>query len=292
MKKSLFVLGTALLFTTSAFAGNWDYAQGSPTYGTYQQPVVQSASAKTTKTSLVRKKSADKKTATSGYRIGNPLYHPTAGQTLLTGTASYYYIPREEAIGQEKTTGWTADPVAEIGLSNQLSTYFGADYGQFKTKGGVKFSTYNAAIGLRYLLASVDGFDFNLKAGLYYDKGRLKNVRTTYRETGTDLGLQIGKKIQNLTPYFGVGFKTDFWSKRGSSSGTDTYINPGVYIDLSKAVSLNLGYSSIIHSDAEYRAMFDIYAARNTMFTLGAFVIHPETDKDTYGATAGMKVGF
>ena len=282
MKKSLFVLGTALLFSTSAFADNWSYAQG----GTYQRPVnrpQQSAPAY---------KSSANANKNSQYRMGNPLYHPRAGQKVLTGTASYYYMPREKNVPQEKTTGWTIDPMGEIGLTDRLSVFLGAQYGRFKVKSGPKATTYDAEIGARYLLGSADGFDFNVNAGLYYDKDRANNVGTVSRRTGTDLALQVGKKIQSITPYFAVGFKTDFWSKRRSSHGTDTYINPGVYVNLTKTVSMDLSYTSVIHDDAMYRAMFDIYANRNTMFTVGGFVVHPETDNNIYGVTAGVKVGF
>ncbi|MDY6408151.1 MAG: hypothetical protein SPL08_05590, partial [Pseudomonadota bacterium] len=167
---------------------------------------------------------------------------------------------------------------------------------QFKVKSGLnkgaKGSTYNGEVGLRYLLASADGFDFNVKAGLYYDKERIKRYGTTSRTTGTDIALQLGKKIQNITPYFGVGFTSDFWSKRGSSTGTDTYINPGVYIDLNKFLSLDLNYTSEVHHEAVYRATLDFYTTKNTVFSFGGFIIHPETDKDTYGATISAKFAF
>ena len=295
MKRSLFVLSVGLLLSTSALAGNWNYAQNpsASAYGTYQKPVACPEEAQQEATSPVRKKHAYRHK--SEYRMGNPLYHPRRGQTVLTGGASYYYTPREEKIGQDKTTGWTVDPAVELGLTNKLSLYANGEYGRFRTRtnyGPEKFSQYDAAVGVRYLLASADGFDFNASAGLYYSKERVREYGTLARRTGSDVGIQVGKKIQNVTPYFGVGFKTDFWSKRHSSNGTDTYINPGVYIDLTKALSLNLNYTSVVHGDAMYRAIFDVYASNNVMFSFGGFIIHPETDKDTYGATAAVKVAF
>ena len=148
MKKSLFVFGTVLLLGTSAFAANWDYAQGG-----YQRPVTRQQ-----QSSPVFKANANR--TTSPYRLGNPLYHPAVGQTVLAASASYYYMPREKRRGQEKVTGWTIDPMGEMGLTDRLSVFLDAEYGRFKVKSGPKASTYDAEIGLRYLLASADGFDF------------------------------------------------------------------------------------------------------------------------------------
>ena len=128
MKKSLFVFGMGLLLGTSAFAQNWNYAQ-SPAYGTYQESVVRPDTRQAQAVSARRQREGR---TTSAYRIGNPLYHPTAGQSLLTGKASYYYTPREESIKQDKVTGWTLDPSFEMGITNKLSAYVGAGYGQFK----------------------------------------------------------------------------------------------------------------------------------------------------------------
>ena len=232
----------------------------------------------------------------SKYRIGNPLYHPAPNQTVATGETGFYYTPKVSQIGQEKATGWTLSGIAEMGLTKALSAFINAGYGQYKIKvpdyKNIKRHVYNTELGLRYLLASADGFDLNVLAGLYYEKGRIQNHRVEGRATGTDIGFQVGKKIQNITPYFGVGFTTDFWSKRGSASGTDTYINPGVYIDLSNYLSLNLGYTSVIHGDAVYRAILDAYVSNNVMVSFGGLLVHPETDKDTYGVTAGVKVAF
>jgi len=282
MKKSLLVLGVALLTSTSVFASNWGYAQN-PSYGTYQQPAAQSAP--------VRKRAPE-----TTYRMGNPLYHPTKGQKLFTAGSSYQYIPKEDAIRQPKVMGWTLDPEGEVGLTDKLSVYLNGGYGRFEVKSGPtkgrKVSEYAAAAGVRYLLASADGFDFNVDAGLYYDKSRAKDFGTTARRTGTDIGFQVGKKIMNMTPYFGVGFQTDFWSKRGSSHGTDTYINPGIYIDLTKVMSLNIDYKSVVHDDARYGATLDVYPNRRFMLSFGSFVEHPETDKDRYGLTGAIKVAF
>lgn len=298
MKKTLFVLSVALLASTSVYAANWDYAQNysAPSYGTYQQPVTRPVAQKNARVLSSRKKSAGQNKTEAQYRLGNPLYHPTRGQVVAGGEASYEYTPKEEAIGQEKVGGYTLAPGVEMGLTNKLSAYLDAGYGKFRVKSGLskglKFANYAIQTGLRYLLASADGFDFNVKAGLYYDKERLQNHFVTARRTGTDIAFQVGKKIRNVTPYFSVGFATDFWSKRYSSSGTDTYINPGVYIDLTKALSLKLDYTSVTHGDARYRATVDVYPTKATVFSLGGFIYHPETDRDTYGATAGMKVAF
>lgn len=82
------------------------------------------------------------------------------------------------------------------------------------------------------------------------------------------------------------------WSKRVSSDGTDTYINPGIYIDMTDCLSLNLNYRSEVHDTAVYRTSLDVYSTDNFMLGLGGFILHPETDKDTYGATATVKVAF
>jgi len=352
MKKSLFVLGTALLFTTSALASNWGYAAGEydppcstcqnrvayqantayqqngyyqqnnsyqqngyyqqnnsyqqngyyqqnnsyQPYGTYQGSVVNQAQTQNAQPSPVYRKPSETNKNNSPYRIGNPLYHPTKGQTLLGMGVSYWYEPKEKKVGQEEVKGWIFSPGTEYGITDKLSLFAGGNYARYKVKSGAnkgaKEDTYDASAGLRYLLVSVEGFDVNAKAGLYYIKDRYKHHNVIGRRTGTDVALQIGKKIQNITPYFTVGFQTDFWSKRYSGSGTDTYINPGVYIDLTKNLSLNLDYVSYEHGDATYRATLDIYPTNVGVISLGGFIIHPETDRDTYGATAAVKVAF
>jgi len=312
MKKSLFALGTTLLLSTSALAGEWYYVETpyAPVYGAYQQPVVRPAQAhqqpvyqqQTYQQQAYQQQAYQQRGAQpqrkrgsdtdSKYRIGNPLYHPAPNQTVLTGETGYYYTPKVKEIGREKTTGWTLSGIAEMGLTKALSLFVNAGYGQYRIKvpsyKNVKEHIYNTEVGLRYLLASADGFDFNVLAGIYYDKGRVQDHGVAGRTSGTDIAFQVGKKIQN----YSVGFMTDFWSKRGSSSGTDTYINPGVYIDLSKYLSLNLNYKSVVHGDAMYRAILDAYVSNNVMVSFGGLLVHPETDKDTYGATAGVKVAF
>ena len=265
-------------------------------YGTYRGPVAYQEPVQNIQSSPVYRKRSEEAKANSPYRIGNPLYHPRQAQTLLGAGLSYWYEPKEKKVGQEEVHGWILTPDAEHGITDKLSLVAHGSYGRYKVKSGAnkgaKEDTFDASVGLRYLLVSVDGFDFNAKAGLYYTKDRYKHHQVLGRRTGTDVALQVGKKIQNITPYFTVGFQTDFWSKRYSGSGTDTYINPGVYIDLTKNLSLNLDYVSYEHSNATYRATFDFYPTNAGVVSLGGFIIHPETDKDTYGATAAFKVAF
>lgn len=255
---------------------------------------------KTTQRPTTQTRKRVKKKNSSTYRIGNPLYHPEVNQVLLTLGGTYGYVPREEMIDQDKESAWFLEPSAEIGLTDSLSVFVKGSYGQAEMKSGYfkgeKVNMYDAEIGLRYLLASVDGFDFNVKAGLFYEKLRDKKTKArdkeTARSTGTTVALQVGKKIQSVTPYFEVGFKSDLWSQRGCSEGTNTYINPGIYVELTRHLGLDLNYTSITHGDAEYNARFDVYAANNVMVSLGGFLTHPETDQDTYGAKASLKVAF
>ena len=274
--------------------GTYQTANSYQNYGTYREPVAYQAPVQNAQSSPVYRKPAQKNK--SSYRINNPLYHPTKGQGLVALLTSYHYIPKEEKIGQDEMTGWTFGPGMEYGITDKLSLIAAGDYGRFKVKSGPsrgkKLDLYNASVGMRYLMASFDGFDFNARAGLYYEKDRVKHHMVASRRTGTDIALQLGKKIENITPYFTVGFRTDFWSKRYSGSGTDTYINPGIYIDLLKNLSLNLDYISFEHGDATYRATLDIYPTNVGVISLGGFIVHPETDRDTYGATAGVKVAF
>ena len=276
--------------------GGYQQYQQYQQYGSYQRPVTYQAQTQNRQPSPVYRNRDEASKNNSPYRINNPLYHPKKDQALLAGSVTYWYEPKEKKVGQEEVRGWLFSPGTEFGITDKLSFLLGGSYGRYKVKSGAargaKEDTFDASTGLRYLLASADGFDFNVKAGLYYIKDRYKHHTVIGRRTGTDIALQLGKKVQNITPYFTVGFQTDFWSKRYSSSGTDTYINPGVYIDLAKNISLNLDYITYEHSSATYRATFDFYPTNVGVISLGAFIIHPETDRDTYGATAGLKVAF
>ena len=303
MKKLLFAL-LATVAVTPAMAQDWGYTQGraaAPQQRTYQQQAARP----------VQVRQVEQKT-TADYKLGNPLYHPAAGQVVLGANALYHYTPKEESIGQAKVNGWEVTPEFEVGLTKKLSLLGSVTYGQSKVKSdagttgeiypvgaglkGHKDDVYGAEFGLRYLLASADGFDVNVNASLYYEKNRLDSKAAQWpknsRKTGTDIALQVGKKIENITPYFTAGFVTDFWSKTGDESGTEMYINPGVYIDMTDCLSLDLSYTSVLGENAMYKASLDVYPTDNVLLSFGGFIYHPETHMDTYGAIAKVKFAF
>ena len=313
MKKLLLVL-LASAAVTPAMAQNWGYAaqQGGDTTTvyqrtttTYQQPVVTTTTTTTNRQVQPATQNVQYTTRTvpadapAKYKLGNPIGRPHAGGVFLGAEATYFYVPKDDAENQDKVTGWTVIPNIEIGLTDKLSIKGSVGYGQAKIKSGidkgVKLSTYTADAQLSYLLASLEGLDFNVHAGAYYNKERWKygsSHGTVYRTSGADVGLLVGKKIQNVTPYFGVGFQSDFYSSKDNETGTQTYINPGIYVDINKTLGLDLSYESYTHGTATYQARLDIYPANNVVIGVGGYIMHPEEKTSLYGAKVNFKVAF
>ena len=242
-----------------------------------------------------------KKAETSSkYALGNPMYRPGKNKGVVAGSVSYSRIPKNDAIAQRSESFWEVVPSFEFGLTDKLvlNATVGYERNEIKSKPkkGAKINSYYAEVGASYQILSIEGVDFNAGLSAYYemykDKKEAKYAIKNGRISGTDLAFQIGKKIENVTPYFKVGFLSDFWSKRGCSNGTNTYINPGIYIDINEQFGLNLDYTSVVHADSTYRAVLDFYPQDNISLGFGLFMSHPETDGDIYGGLANFKFGF
>ena len=280
MKKLLFVL-LASAAISPAMAQTYSYAPAQRT----RQPVAQTQSVQ-----------AKRAKAPEKYKLGNPLYRPAAQTGIIGGEIRYAIVPKTSS--HAKSDAWDIIPAASFGLTDKLSVHGSAGYGRSEIKSGPakgsKLFSYQAEAGLRYLIASVDDFDFNVNADVYYTRSRRRigGARQNNHTSGTNVGLQLGKKIENVTPYFSVGFTSDFWSKKGSAAGTNTFINPGIYIDLTDQVSLNLSYESVVHQIATYRGVVDFYPQNNIAIGIGAYMAHPETELDGYGMLANIKVKF
>ena len=234
------------------------------------------------------------------YKLGNPLYRPAAQKGVVSGDIRYTRTPKNNTIAQRASGSWDVIPAISFGLTDKLVVNASAGYNRKEIKSapnkGAKISSYRTQVGVSYQFASVDGFDFNGGIGAYYEYVRDSKMAElpskTGRVSGTDVNLQIGKKIENVTPFFTIGFLSDFWSKRGYQTGTNTYINPGVYIDLHEQVGLKLDYTSVVHAASTYRAVLDFYPQNNIVLGLGAFIVHPQTDTNNYGALVNFKFGF
>ena len=234
----------------------------------------------------------------SAYKLANPLYRPTAKAGVIGGEISYARQPKDLDIPQEKAESYRFVPEISYGLTDKLAFNAAAGYGRAKGKSGVikgdRANEYSAKAGISYLIASAEGFDFNVNADFLYEKERTKigGASRSRHHSGVDVGLLVGKKIDKLTPYFGIGFESDLWSSRWTKRGTETYINPGIYIDLCDKVALDLNYESITHGDAPYKGIIDFYPQDNVVVGVGAFMVHPETDTNQYGGLANIKVKF
>ena len=281
MKKFLLVLLASAAISPAMAQTYQPYNYGAPVQRT-RQPVMQQQ---------VRRAKAPEK-----YKIGNPLYHLSAQSGIVGGEMRYAIVPKTTS--HAKSDAWDITPDISFGITDKLSVHGFARYGRSEVKSGPtkgnKLSSYEAQAGLKYLIASVDDFDFNINADIFYTRSRreLGALHQNDHRSGTNVGLQVGKKIENITPYFLVGFTSDFWSKKGSAAGTNTVINPGVYIDLTEQVSLNLSYESVVHQIATYKGVVDFYPQNNIAIGVGAYIAHPETDLDMYGALANIKVKF
>ncbi|MBP5534073.1 MAG: hypothetical protein J6Y03_01020 [Alphaproteobacteria bacterium] len=296
MKKLLFVL-LASATISPAMAQTYNYAPAQRT----RQPMAQ--------TQGVQAKRAK---APEKYKLGNPLYRPAAQTGIMGGEIDYARRPKKTSIGQQSASAWEVIPEIKYGITDKLSIEANANYGdlEFKSGGagikGAKSSLYGATANLRYLVASVDNFDFNIYGGASYrgmkaGNNKMKNInravgiRNTQHRSDINVGLQVGKKIENVTPYFAVGFQSEFWSSRGNNiapAGTNTVINPGIYIDLNEQIGLDLSYRSVVHENATYKAVVDFYPQDNLVVGVGAYMIHPQTDLNEYGALANIKVKF
>ena len=234
------------------------------------------------------------------YKLGNPLYRPAAQTGVIGGEIRYTVVPKTSV--HAKSDGWDIVPDVAFGLTDKLSVKGSAGYGRSEIKSGAmkgnKTFSYQAEVGLRYLIASADNFDFNVNADFYYMRTRTKTGGDHQNNhlSGTNIGLQVGKKIENITPYFGIGFRSNLWSKQGNApagnNDTNVVINPGIYIDVNEQVGLDLSYSSIVHQIATYRGVVDFYPQENVVLGFGAFMAHPETDLDGYGVLANVKFKF
>jgi len=231
------------------------------------------------------------------YKMANPLYRPAADKYIVGGEINYARSPKKNSVGQPKAENYAIEPSFVYGITNKLSVDGSIGYGRTKFKSGAlkgsKRNNYGAEANLSYLLASADNFDFNANAGLFYQKFRNKIAGTNSgHRSGADIGLKVGKKVDNITPYFGVGFISPLWSSRGTGTGTETYINPGVYVDLTKQLALDVSYTSVTHQAATYQAVLDIYANSDIVFGVGAYFVHPESYTNEYGALVNVKFGF
>ena len=241
-----------------------------------------------------------KKDTKSKYKLGNPLYRPGEHKGVVTGDVSYTRTPKNNSIGQDAAGTWDVFPTVSFGLTDKLVAGASAGYNRKEYKSGAnkkaKINAYRTNVGISYQLASVEGIDFNTGIAAYYeyyrDGKRVDFPQKNGHRSGTDLNFQIGKKIQNFTPSFTIGFLSDFWTTRGYQTNTTTYINPALYIDLHEQVGLNLDYTSFVHGSATYRAVLDFYPQSNAVLGFGVFAVHPTTNTNNYGALANFKFGF
>ena len=296
MKKLLLVL----LATAAISPAMAETTYNSTVYRTRPQQVYRTRQPQTTY--KTREPAVYRKDTTSKYKLGNPLYRPGEHKSIIGGEVSYTRAPKNNSVIPVRNSSgtWNVIPRFTYGITDKLLATGSVGYSRKEIKSGVnkgaKINAYQTQVGINYQIASIEGFDFNAGAGVYYenirDNKQAEMPRKSGHVSGTDINFQVGKKIQNLTPFFGIGFLSDFWSTRRYGSGTNTYINPGVYIDLHEQVGLKLDYTSITHGDATYRATLDFYPQSNAVLGFGAFLRHPETDANAYGALLDFKFGF
>lgn len=308
MKKILF-LGIALTtLSVPALAQNWNYAtQGRGYVSQYQQPVQRkvaqpyrqatrnpSGYIKVSEgTAQNRANYTNANNLSSSYKLGNPLYMPAQGHVFLNAGFNFLMVPEEKNIGQEEASGWEILGGFTFGVTDNLSLSIDGGYASSETdETKVETTSYGIRLGARYKVASVDGFDFNIGANLNIEKAEedVGYASEDIRLSSTDIYLLMGKKMQNVSPYFKVGFNSSLWSE--VNTGTSYFVQPGLYFDINQQVGLDLNVDIVENSNTAYNARLDFYPAENISLGVGFTFAAPNDSFGYYGLLTSAKFAF
>jgi hypothetical protein len=313
--KKILLLGIALTVASSAaMAQNWNYAtQGQGAYAQprqrqYQQPVqrqqaarpaqrravqpqqrahaqqtraaqpAQRATQPVQKTYQPAAKQVDNSyMAEDTYKLGNPLYVPRKGQSIIEPGFNFIYMPEDKDSGQIEGTGFQIAGGYTIGLTDKLSLNAGLGYSftEYDDEGyKTERKEIAAKIGARYHALSMNGFDVNIGGDLEIAKEDDDDFGDA-RTSSVDMYVLAGTTVQNVSPYVKFGFSSSLWSE--TNTGTGYFFQPGVYVDINPmlGLDLNLDIQEDTHSMG-YSARLDIYPAENISLGAGLQFAAPE----------------